>query len=144
MYHLCPAGHHMDWNLPDLVVPTVNSDLEVLAAPALAMRYETLVRMSRAIGVHRDLKELFGILMDELHGVVQFDFIGVSLRDQDSDKFQNYFIDTASRSEFVPEEQLMPEETQDADSLINTMREKFPSSDLLLAIERGAKANVKP
>jgi len=89
----------------------VNSDLEVLAAPALAMRYETLVRMSRAIGAHRDLKELFGILMDELHGVVQFDFIGVSLRDQDSDKFQNYFIDMASRSEFVPEEQLMPEET---------------------------------
>ena len=75
------------------------------------MRYETLVRMSRAIGAHRDLKELFGILMDELHGVVQFDFIGVSLRDQDSDKFQNYFIDMASRSEFVPEEQLMPEET---------------------------------
>jgi formate hydrogenlyase transcriptional activator len=75
------------------------------------MRYETLVRMSRAIGAHRDLTELFRVLMDELHGVVQFDFIGVSLRDQDSDTFQNYFIDMASRSEFVPEEQLMPEET---------------------------------
>ena len=101
----------MNWNLPDLVVPTVNSDLEVLTAPALALRYETLVRMSRAIGAHRDLKELFGILTDELHGVVQFDLIGVSLRDQDSDTFQNYFIDMASRSELVPEEQLMPEET---------------------------------
>jgi glyoxylase-like metal-dependent hydrolase (beta-lactamase superfamily II) len=33
---------------------------------------------------------------------------------------------------------------KDPDSLINTMKEKFPSSDLLLAIERGAKANVKP
>jgi glyoxylase-like metal-dependent hydrolase (beta-lactamase superfamily II) len=33
---------------------------------------------------------------------------------------------------------------KDADTLINTMKEKFPSSDLLLAIERGAKANVKP
>ncbi len=75
------------------------------------MRYETLVRMSRAIGAHRDLKELFGILMDELHGVMQFDVIGVSLRDRDSDTFQNYFIDMGSRSEFVPEEQLMPEET---------------------------------
>jgi glyoxylase-like metal-dependent hydrolase (beta-lactamase superfamily II) len=30
------------------------------------------------------------------------------------------------------------------DGLINAMRERFPSSDLLLAIERGAKANVKP
>jgi hypothetical protein len=67
----------------------VNSDLDVLAAPALALRYETLQRMSRAIGAHRDLKELFGILIDELLGVVQFDFIGVSLRDQDSDTFQN-------------------------------------------------------
>ncbi len=111
VYHLCPDGHQMDRNLPDLVVPTVNTDLEVLAAPALAMRYETLVRMSRAIGAHRDLKELFGILMDELHGVVQFDFIGVSLRDQDSDTFRNYFIDMASRSELLPEEQLIPEET---------------------------------
>lgn len=33
---------------------------------------------------------------------------------------------------------------KDADSLINAMKQKFPSSDLLLAIERGAKANVKP
>src|SRR5207253_2088491 len=42
---------------------------------------------------------------------VQFDFIGVSLRDRDSDTFQSYFINMASRSEFVAEEQLMPEET---------------------------------
>jgi formate hydrogenlyase transcriptional activator len=89
----------------------VNNDLEVLAAPALAMRYETLVRMSRAVGAHRDLKELFGILADELHGVVQFDFIGVSLRGRDSNTFQNYFIDMESRSELLPGEQLMPEET---------------------------------
>src|SRR6267378_3141159 len=101
----------MDWNLPDLVVPTVNSDIEVLAAPALALRYETLVRVSRAIGAHRDVKELFGILMDELHGIVQFDLIGVALRDQDSDTFQNYFIDMTSRSELVPEEKLTPGET---------------------------------
>src|SRR6202165_1168326 len=33
---------------------------------------------------------------------------------------------------------------KDADNLVNTMKEKFPSSDLLLAIERGAKANIKP
>jgi glyoxylase-like metal-dependent hydrolase (beta-lactamase superfamily II) len=30
------------------------------------------------------------------------------------------------------------------DSLMNAMKERFPSADLLLAIERGAKANVKP
>src|SRR5260221_9724677 len=33
---------------------------------------------------------------------------------------------------------------KDPDSFINTMKERFPSADLLLAIERGAKANVKP
>jgi hypothetical protein len=33
---------------------------------------------------------------------------------------------------------------KDPDSLIKTMKERFPSADLLLAIERGATANVKP
>jgi glyoxylase-like metal-dependent hydrolase (beta-lactamase superfamily II) len=35
-------------------------------------------------------------------------------------------------------------EAKDPDSLIKTMKERFPSADFLLAIERGAKANVKP
>src|SRR6267154_648845 len=34
--------------------------------------------------------------------------------------------------------------TKDPDSFINAMKERFPSADLLLALERGAKANVKP
>jgi formate hydrogenlyase transcriptional activator len=89
----------------------VKNDLEVIATPALALRYETLVRVSRAIGTHRQLKELFGILADELHGIVQFDFIGVSLRDQDSGTFRNYCIDVASQSESVPGENLAPQET---------------------------------
>ena len=42
----------------------------------------------------------------------------------------------------VFEEEL--KKAKDADSLIDAMKEKFPFSDLLLAIERGAKANVKP
>jgi glyoxylase-like metal-dependent hydrolase (beta-lactamase superfamily II) len=33
---------------------------------------------------------------------------------------------------------------KDPDSFINAMKERFPSADLLLALERGAKANVKP
>ena len=89
----------------------MDNDSEILAAPAIETRFETLVRVSQAIAAHRDLKELFGILADELHGVVQFDLIGVSLRDQASDTFQNYFIDMTSRSELVPEEELTPEET---------------------------------
>ena len=89
----------------------VGNDSEILAAPALETRFETLVRVSQAIAAHRDPKELFGVLVNELHRVVQFDFIGVSFRDKDSDPFQNYFIDMTSRAELVPDEKLTPEET---------------------------------
>jgi formate hydrogenlyase transcriptional activator len=67
--------------------------------------------VSRAIGTHGDLKELFGVLANELQRVVQFDFIGVSLRDNNSHTFHNYFIDMASGSELLPNETLTPEET---------------------------------
>jgi formate hydrogenlyase transcriptional activator len=73
--------------------------------------YETLVRISGAIGTHGDLKELFGVLANELQRVVQFDFIGVSVRDKNSDTFHSYFIDMATGSELLPEEALTPEET---------------------------------
>src|ERR1700688_2133394 len=33
---------------------------------------------------------------------------------------------------------------KDADNLVNTMKEKFPSAHLLLGLERGGNANVKP
>ena len=89
----------------------MKNDSEVVTTPPLAVRYDTLVRVSRAIGAQGDLKELFGVLVDELHRVVQFDFIGLSLRDKNSDTFQNYFIDMTTRSELVPEHELTPEET---------------------------------
>jgi formate hydrogenlyase transcriptional activator len=89
----------------------VGNDSEIHASPALETRFETLVRVSQAIAAHGDPKELFGVLVNELHRVVQFDFIGVSFRDKDSDAFRNYFIDMTNRSELVPEEALTPEET---------------------------------
>ena len=51
-------------------------------------------------------------------------------------------VDFTENYLFVFEEEL--KKAKNPDSLINTMKEKFPSSDLLLALERGAKANVKP
>jgi formate hydrogenlyase transcriptional activator len=89
----------------------VGNDSEILAAQGLETRFETLVRVSQAIAAYRDPKELFGVLANELHRVVQFDFIGVSFRDKDSDMFQNYFIDMTTRAELIPEEKLTPEET---------------------------------
>ena len=51
-------------------------------------------------------------------------------------------VDFTENYLLVFEEEL--KKAKDPDSLTNTMKEKFPSSEFLLAIERGAKANVKP
>src|SRR5712675_1651559 len=51
-------------------------------------------------------------------------------------------VDFTENYLFVFEEEL--KKAKYPDSLINTMKERFPSADLLLAIERGAEANVKP
>jgi glyoxylase-like metal-dependent hydrolase (beta-lactamase superfamily II) len=51
-------------------------------------------------------------------------------------------VDFTENYLLVFEEEL--KKSKDPDSLINTMKERFPSADFVLAIERGAKANVKP
>jgi glyoxylase-like metal-dependent hydrolase (beta-lactamase superfamily II) len=51
-------------------------------------------------------------------------------------------VDFTENYLLVFEEEL--KKAKDPDSLINAMKEKLPSSDFLLALERGAKANVKP
>jgi glyoxylase-like metal-dependent hydrolase (beta-lactamase superfamily II) len=51
-------------------------------------------------------------------------------------------VDFTENYLLVFEEEL--KKVKDPDSLISAMKERFPSADLLLAIERGAKANVKP
>ncbi len=57
-------------------------------------------------------------------------------------------LDSSTAVDFTEEYLLAFEEelkkAKDSDSFINTMKERFPSADLLLALERGAKANVKP
>ncbi len=57
-------------------------------------------------------------------------------------------LDASSAVDFTGNYLLVFEEelkkAKDPNSLINAMKEKFPSSDFLLALERGAKANVKP
>ena len=55
-------------------------------------------------------------------------------------------LDASTAVDFTENYLLVFEEelktAKDPDSLINAMKERFPSADLLLAIERGAKANV--
>ena len=51
-------------------------------------------------------------------------------------------VDFTENYLLVFEEEL--KKAKDPDSLITAMKEKFPSADFLLALDRGAKANVKP
>src|SRR6266478_2027988 len=57
-------------------------------------------------------------------------------------------LDASAAVDFTENYLLVFEEelktAKDPDGLINAMKERFPSADLPLAIERGAKANVKP
>src|ERR1700675_1367318 len=57
-------------------------------------------------------------------------------------------LDASTAVDFTENYLLVFEEelktARDSDSFINTMKERFPSADVLLALERGAKANVKP
>ena len=57
-------------------------------------------------------------------------------------------LDASTAVDFTENYLLVFEEelkrAKDPDGLISTMKERFPSADLLLALERGAKANVKP
>jgi formate hydrogenlyase transcriptional activator len=76
----------------------VNNNFEILAVPALETRYETLFRVSQAIGMHRDPEELFDALADELHRVVPLNYIYISVLDQDSNIFHDRFIDMGNRS----------------------------------------------
>src|SRR3989475_50500 len=51
-------------------------------------------------------------------------------------------VDFTENYLLVFEEEL--KKAKDSDSLINAMKERFPSADFLLALDRGAKANIKP
>ena len=55
------------------------------AEPSVASRYEALVRVSQAVGAHRDPQKLFQILVNELHRVIEFDGIGIAQYDKSSD-----------------------------------------------------------
>jgi PAS domain S-box-containing protein len=61
---------------------------------SLLARYEALIRVSRAIHMHRDPKELFRVLAGELSQAADFDFIGLFLYDEASNTLQNPVLHT--------------------------------------------------
>jgi formate hydrogenlyase transcriptional activator len=76
-----------------------------------ATRYELLVGVSNVIGTHRDPQELFGALVRELHRVVRFDYIGVTIRDDKSNTFHRYSVDAETEAAIPPDPELAMEES---------------------------------
>src|SRR5258705_12966799 len=76
-----------------------------------ATRFESLVRVSNAIGMHRDPKELFSVLVRELHRVVPFDYICVTVRDEKSNTFHRHSIEAKSEAVIPPDPELAMEES---------------------------------
>src|SRR4030088_2450511 len=73
-----------------------------------ASRYESLVGESNA-GTHRDPKDLFSAPVRELHRVVRFDCIGVSIRDEKSNTFHRHCVDAETGVAIPPGPEAMEE-----------------------------------
>src|SRR4029077_10636881 len=76
-----------------------------------ATRFESLVGVSHAIGTHRDPQDLFSALVRELHRVVRFDYIGVSIRDEKSNTFHWHCVDAETEAVIAPDPDLTMEES---------------------------------
>src|SRR6266850_5320833 len=76
-----------------------------------ATRFELHVGVSNAIGTHRDPQELFGALVRELHRVVRFDYIGVSIHDEKSNTFHRHAVDAETEAAIAPDPELAVEES---------------------------------
>lgn len=80
---------------------------------SFSKRYEALFRVARAVGAHRDPKELFRVLASELRCAVDFDFVGLFLYDESTHTFENPVLETVHGSGisiFIPPD-FPPEET---------------------------------
>jgi len=78
---------------------------------SVATRYESLVGVSNAIGRHRNPQDLFSALVRELHRVVQFHYVGVSIRDERSNTFHRHSIDAETEADVPPDPELAMEES---------------------------------
>src|ERR1700720_4170026 len=86
-------------------------EITVASRPSAAARFESRVRVSNAIGTHRDPQDLFGALVRELHRVVRFDYIGVSIRDEKSNTFHRHAVDAETEAAIPPDPELAIEES---------------------------------
>src|ERR1700730_2790847 len=76
-----------------------------------ATRYELLVGVSNVIGTHRDPQDLFSALVRELHRVVRFDYLAVSIRDEKSNTFQQHCVEVETEAVVAPDPELAMQES---------------------------------
>jgi PAS domain S-box-containing protein len=81
------------------------------AEKSLLARHEALSRVSRAINVYRDPRELFKVLAHELRHVVDFDFVALFLYDPAANKVQNSVVETLQGPGFTIPSDFPSEET---------------------------------
>src|SRR5712671_3330921 len=55
---------------------------------SVAARYEALIRVSQAVSANREPRKLFGVLVDELRRVIEFDGIGIAQYDEATDRIE--------------------------------------------------------
>jgi PAS domain S-box-containing protein len=113
---------------------------------SLPARLEALFRVSQAISVYRNPKELFRVLAKELHQVVAFDFVAIFLYDAEKNKVRTALLETVQGPEFVIPDDFPAEETitwwiynhqqpvvissRDAESRFPRMMKLYAQSDL--------------
>ena len=78
---------------------------------SLPARLEALFRVSQAIGVYRNPKELFRVLAQELRRVVAFDFVAIFLYDAEQNKVRTALLETVEGPDFVIPDDFPAEET---------------------------------
>jgi formate hydrogenlyase transcriptional activator len=76
-----------------------------------AIRYESLVGVSNAIGTHRDSQDLFSALVSELQRVLPFDCIGVHIRDENSNTFHKHFVHADTQEPIPSDPEIAVEES---------------------------------
>ena len=74
-------------------------------------RQEALFRVSQAISVHRNPKELFRVLAKELRRVVAFDFVAIFLYDPEQNKVDTALLETVEGPGFIIPSDFPAEET---------------------------------
>jgi len=73
-----------------------------LAAVSPEAQHRALLEVAEAISQHRDLRELFHELAARLHGVVEFDYLNLTLHDASRNVMRLHILETERPSKIRP------------------------------------------